>query len=119
MKETFDRRTASLWWFRMRRFSSIAFTGITRCEVAVGTASEASMFRAIVAEPPTRGTSFSPGRRTGAGIAGRAAGATGGAAASRGGTGAVASAARAALSNCSNVRLQSSPTLAGLSRYCA
>ena len=127
VKETFDWRTASRWWFRIRRFSSIALTGITRCEVAVGTASEASMFRAIVAEPPTSGTSFSPGRRTGAGAAARgadAAGATGtavgDAAGARAGTdGASASRTRAVFSNRSNVRRQSSPTLAGFSRYCA
>ncbi len=137
MNEIFDWRTASRWWFRIRRFSSIALTGRTRWEVAVGTEREASMLRAIVAEPPTRGWSFSPGRSCGAGKRGAGTGdGTGAGAATRGAPtagGANSGAAcaisegaetgvppaRALFSNCSNVLRQSSPTVPGFSRYCA
>ena len=80
VKETFERPSASRWRFRIRRFSSMFLTGTTRFVVAVGTPSEASMFRAIVAAPPAIGMAVSPARAGGG--AGRGAG---GAAATGGG----------------------------------
>ena len=65
MNEIFERPSASRWRFRIRRFSSMFLTGTTRLDVAVGTASDASMLRAIVAAPPAMGTASSPARARG------------------------------------------------------
>ena len=43
-----------------RRFSSITFTGITRCEVASGMVRLAFMFSAMRAAAPRRGINVSP-----------------------------------------------------------
>ncbi len=127
VKETFERPRASRWRFRIRRFSSMFLTGTTRFVVAVGTPSDASMFRAIVAAPPEMGTACSPARAvTGAGRgAGGAAGAGGadGAAGSniRSGSGAIARAGTLIAkgtrsSSARNARRQSSSTRAGSRR---
>ena len=72
VKETFERPSASRCRFRMRRFSSIVLTGMTRFVTAVGTPSDASMFRAIVAAPPEIATACSPARGPAAGGRARA-----------------------------------------------
>ena len=63
VKEIFERPSASRCRFRIRRFSSMFLTGTTRFVVAVGTPSDASMFRAIVAAPPVIGTAVLAGAR--------------------------------------------------------
>ena len=67
VKETFERPSASRCRFRMRRFSSIVLTGMTRFVTAVGTPSDASMFLTIVAAPPEIAMACSPARGPGAG----------------------------------------------------
>src|SRR5688572_12185128 len=76
VNDAFDWPISARWLLMTRRFSSSALTGMLRTDVAVGTDSDASMFWAIFADAPRRGTVFvvavSAGAGTGTGRAGAA-----------------------------------------------